>query len=420
MYALVDCNNFYASCERLFQPLLIGRPVVVLSNNDGCVIARSDEAKKLGIVMGTPAYLNEKMFKDNNVAVFSSNYTLYGDLSDRVMKTLMGFVPKIELYSIDEAFLDMSELGYTDLLKLGIDIRNTAFQHIGLPVSVGIAPTKTLAKMANRYAKKKYKDIGVFYAANKQLTDEMLSFTEVGDIWGIGHQYALLLKNKGIHTAMDVTKMPEEWMRTNMTVVGQRLWNELNGIPAIEWEYEAPPKKNICTSRSLGKLSGNKEILIEALTNHASKCALKLRKQHSVCSSIQVFLGTNPHKTEHKQYFPAITIECETPTNSTAEIIKYVCKGLDIIFKEGYLFMKCGVIVNGLLPDELIQKNMFDTKDRAKENKIMNTMDTINAQMGKDVVRMAVQRFDNRYKLRADHLSPRYTTNINEILKVKL
>src|SRR5687767_4759950 len=193
MFALVDCNNFYASCERLFQPKLNDKPVVVLSNNDGCVIARSDEAKALGIVMGTPAYMSEGLFRKNDVYVFSSNYTLYGDLSERVMKTLTLFV----LYSIDEAFLDMGELVYSDLLKLGITIRKTVMQNIGIPVTIGIAPTKTLAKMANRYAKKKFKDVGVFYAANDTLINEMLEFTEVEDIWGIGRQYALLLRKNG-------------------------------------------------------------------------------------------------------------------------------------------------------------------------------------------------------------------------------
>ena len=420
MYALVDCNNFYASCERLFQPKLKGKPIVVLSNNDGCVIARSDEAKAIGIEMGTPAYLNEKMFKENNVVVFSSNYTLYGDLSDRVMKTLASFVPRLELYSIDEAFLDMSEMAYTDLAKLGITIKAAVGGNIGIPVCVGIAPTKTLAKMANRYAKKKYKELGVFYAANQQLIDEMLDYTEVGDIWGIGRQYANLLKKNGYHTAMDVSKMPEEWMRTNMTVVGQRLWNELNGKPAIEWEYEAPPKKNICTSRSFGKLTGDKEILIEAVSNYAGRCALKLRNQNSICKSINVFLQTNPHKVEHKQFMPSISIECETPTSSSGEIIRYCLKGLDIIYQPGYLFMKCGVVLNGIIPDDMVQASLFDIKDRHKDKKVMQAMDKINKSLGKDLVKMAVQKFDNRYKLRADYLSKHYTTDINQILKVQI
>lgn len=420
MYALVDCNNFYASCERLFQPKLEGRPVVVLSNNDGCTIARSDEAKAIGIEMGTPAFMIEDVFKKHNVAVFSSNYTLYGDLSDRVMKTLATFVPKLEVYSIDESFLDMSDLVYQDLAKLGMDIRETVKRNIGIPVSVGIAPTKTLAKMANRYAKKKYKKIGVFYAANNELIDEILSFTEVEDIWGIGRQYAALLRRNGCKTAKDVTNIPEEWMRTNMTVVGQRLWNELRGIPSIEWEYEPPAKKNICTSRSFGKLTGDKTILIEAASNYAAACAVKLRNQQSCAKAMSVFINTNQHKTEQPQYSASIGLEFERPTNLTGEIIQYALKGLDIIYKEGYLFKKVGIIMLGLIPESQSQGSLFDKRDRTKNRELLKTVDKLNRMMGKDSVRMAVQGYQRRYKLRADYLSNKYTTNINEILKVKI
>ena len=420
MYALVDCNNFYASCERLFQPKLEHRPVVVLSNNDGCTIARSDEAKQIGIEMGTPAFELTDTFSKYNVAVFSSNYTLYGDLSDRVMKTLITFVPKMEVYSIDEAFLDMSDLVYTDLAKLGMDIKQTIKKNVGLPVCVGIAPTKTLAKMANRYAKKKYKKLGVFYAANQELINEMLLFTSVEDIWGIGRQYAALLKKNGIHTEMDVTNIPEEWMRANMTVVGQRLWNELRGTASIEWEYEAPPKKNICTSRSFGKLTGDKTILMEAASNYAALCAAKLRSQKSCAKVIHVFINTNQHKTDQPQYARSISLEFETPTNLTGEIISYALKGLDIIYKPGYLFKKVGIMMFGLIPEDQIQKSLFDTKDRPKSKELMKTVDKLNKLLGRDAVRMAAQGFERRYKLRADYLSKKYTTNINEILKVKI
>ncbi len=420
MYALVDCNNFYASCERLFQPKLEHRPVVVLSNNDGCTIARSDEAKQIGIEMGTPAFELTDTFSKYNVAVFSSNYTLYGDLSDRVMKTLITFVPKMEVYSIDEAFLDMSDLVYTDLAKLGMDIKQTIKKNVGLPVCVGIAPTKTLAKMANRYAKKKYKKLGVFYAANQELINEMLLFTSVEDIWGIGRQYAALLKKNGIHTAMDVTNIPEEWMRANMTVVGQRLWNELRGTASIEWEYEAPSKKNICTSRSFGKLTGDKTILMEAASNYAALCAAKLRSQKSCAKVIHVFINTNQHKTDQPQYARSISLEFETPTNLTGEIISYALKGLDIIYKPGYLFKKVGIMMFGLIPEDQIQKSLFDTKDRTKSKELLKTVDKLNKLLGRDAVRMAAQGFERRYKLRADYLSKKYTTNINEILKVKI
>lgn len=394
---------------------------MVLSNNDGCVIARSDEAKALGIVMGTPAYMSEPLFNQHGVKVFSSNYTLYGDLSDRVMKTLASFVPKLELYSIDEAFLDMSELNYTDLLQLGMTIKKTVLKNIGIPVTVGIAPTKTLAKMANRYAKKRFKELGVYYAANDELIDEMLCNTEVGDIWGIGEKYAILLRKNGVQTAKDVTRLPAEWMRTNMSVVGLRMWHELQGMASIEWEYEPKQKKNICTSRSFGKLTNDYAVVKEALCNYAAACALKLRNQKSVCKSIHVFVSTNPHKIEMQQYQHSITIVCETPTNSTGEIIAYAVKGLDIVYRhDNYYYMKCGVMVLDLMAEAVVQGNMFEVRDRTREKEVLQTMDKLNVLMGKDTVRMASQKFERRYRLRAEHLSRKYTTDINQILTVKI
>ena len=420
MYALVDCNNFYVSCERLFNPKVEGKPVIVLSNNDGCAVSRSDEAKALGIEMATPAFMIKDLVQQHSVAVFSSNYTLYGDISDRVMKTLENFVPRLELYSIDEAFLDMHCLDYADLLELGMKIKNAIKQDIGIPVCVGIAPTKTLAKMANRYAKKYRKNIGVHWAANEKLINEMLAVTEVGDIWGIGRQYALFLKRNGFHTALDFISAPEEWIRKNMTVVVQRLFNELKGIPAIEWEAKRPAKKNICTSKSFGKLLRDKNEIREALCNYAAACALKLRNQNSCCRSINVFLQTNLHRTQDKQYSRSITIDLETPSNFTGEIIRYATKGFDIIFKEGYNYLKCGVIVSDIVPDERIQGSMFDTCDRNKNKTVMHAMDTINTNMGKEIVRLSVQGFEKRYRLKTDYLSAHFTTDINQVLKVKI
>jgi len=421
MLALVDCNNFYASCERLFQPELNNKPVVVLSNNDGCVIARSDEAKELGIVMGTPAHMIEDVFKENKVTVFSSNYTLYGDLSDRVMRTLSSFVPKLEIYSIDEAFLDMRELYYEKLLELGLNIRKTVIQNIGIPVTLGIAPTKALAKMANRYAKRRFKDLGVFYAANQRLINEMLQATEVEDIWGIGRQYALLLRRNNINTAEDFVNTPADWIRENLSVVGLRLWHELKGEPSIKWQFEPKRKKNICTSRSFGALTNDYSVVKEAVSNYAAACALKLRKEKSVCRSISVFISTNPFKVEMKQYSHAITMQCATPTNLTKEIIGYALKGLDIIFdKDGYYFKKCGVMVLDLIPEDYVQMNMFDIKNRTKDKTLASVMDKVNNTMGKNTLRMAVQRFERRYKLRAEKLSKKYTTDIRQILKVKI
>ena len=419
MIALVDCNNFYASCERLFNPKLQGRPIIVLSNNDGCAIARSDEAKAIGIVMGSPAYQLQDVIKQNNVAVFSSNYTLYGDISDRVMKTLSGFVPGIEIYSIDEAFLDMQSLAYSDLYKLGLQIKQTVKKNIGIPVSVGIAPTKALAKMANRFAKKTKKNIGVHLAHNNDLINEMLAYTNIGEVWGIGHQYALFLQKNGIKTALDFINVPEEWVRKELTVVGQRLYNELKGTSAIQWEEEVKDKKNICTSRSFGNLLSNKDDIKEALVNYAANCALKLRQQKCCCRKVKVYVQTNQHRIEDRQYSGSITIDLNTPSNTTAEIIKYASRALDIVFRPYHNYLKCGIEVLDLVSEDCIQTNLFTPAANTRQKDVMKALDKVNKSLGKEVVRMAVQGFDKKYRLKAEYLSPCYTTNIKHILKVK-
>ena len=277
MFALVDCNNFYCACEKLFNPQLEGRPVIVLSNNDGCAISRSDEAKALGIDMASPAFMMKNLLEKHHVAVFSSNYTLYGDMSRRIMETLSGFAPRMEIYSIDEAFLDLHQVRATDLLDLGFRIRRTIRKNIGIPVSVGIAPTKTLAKMANRYAKKNYPEAAVFWAANPGLTDEMLSATPVEEIWGIGGQHALFLTRSGFKTAADLLLAPEDWIKSHLSVKGLRMLYELRGIASVAWEEIEPTRKNICTSRSFGERLTDKNRIGEALANYAASCATKLQ-----------------------------------------------------------------------------------------------------------------------------------------------
>ncbi len=419
MFALVDCNNFYCSCERVFNPALNNRPVVVLSNNDGCVIARSEEAKALGIAMAVPEYMIRDKIKQHGVAVFSSNYTLYGDMSDRVMKLLAGFAPRIELYSIDEAFLDLAELRYANLAELGLRIRRTVAQHTGIPITVGIAPTKTLAKLANRYAKKKQHGPGVHWLANPELTRQALENTSIDDIWGIGKQYATLLSRRGIHTAADLLRAPEDWIRDKMSVVGLRLLKELKGTPCLEWEFEKKRRKNICTSRSFGTVSNQKDFMIEALTNHAAACAQKLRREKSCAGKINVFIKTNQFRNQDQQHEASITLQCEVPTSDTMEIIKYTLKGLDLIFQPGHNYQKCGVIVSDLVPEDMIQGSLVDTVDRARNKKLMATLDHVNAALGNESVRFAVQGFEKRYRLKAEYLSQRFTTNMNEVLHVK-
>ncbi len=420
MIAQVDCNNFYCSCERLFNPRLEGRPLIVLSNNDGCAISRSEEAKALGIAMAAPAFMMKKLLDKHDVAVFSSNYTLYGDMSNRIMETLGFFVPDIEMYSIDEAFLDLRAMGHTDLLELGFKIRRTIRKNIGIPVSIGIAPTKTLAKMANRHAKKNYRQAAVFWAASPSLTEEMLSATPVEEIWGIGNQHALFLSGSGFKTAADFLRAPEDWVKKHLSVAGLRLLYELRGISCIAWERERPARKNICTSRSFGKRIADKGRIAEALANYAAACAAKLREDNTCCRSLRVFIQTNPHKTEEAQYLRSIDLDLERASNHSGEIIKAALRGLDLIFKAGFLYMKCGITVMDLVPESAVQASCFDGADKEKNSLVMRTMDQINRSMGKEILRPAVQGFERGYRLKADYLSPRYTTRMSEILKIQI
>lgn len=421
MIALVDCNNFYASCERVFNPSLESKPVVVLSNNDGCVIARSEEAKQIGIEMGAPAFMMEEMLIKNKINVFSSNYTLYGDLSERVHKLLETFTPLIENYSIDEAFLDFSELKYKNLYDYGIEIRKKIKQCIGIPVTVGIAPTKTLAKMANRYAKKTQKKIGVYSLDTPEKIKEVLAWTEIADVWGIGGQHSRRLKWMGINTAADfIEKLNPDWVRKNMTVVGERMLNELKGIPSIQWEEIMKPKKGICTARSFGKLLSEKKDIQEALANYAANCAVKLRKQKSCTGALHIFIQTNIHRTQDKQYSRSITLKMPVPTSSSIEIVRYAFKGLDIIYKPGYNYKKTGIIVTDIIPDTQVQSSFFDTVNREKDARVMKTLDLVNNRFGKDLVKLAAQGYTKKWKLRQERLSPCYTTNIDQVLTIKI
>jgi DNA polymerase V len=306
MIALVDCNNFYASCERLFAPELRSKPVVVLSNNDGCVIARSDEAKAMGIKMGVPAFEIKNLIERQKVYAFSSNYTLYGDISNRVVQTLSQFTDEIEIYSIDEAFLNLR--GFSNLESYATQIRSIVKQHTGIPTCVGVAPTKTLAKIANRYAKKHHKDVGVWVLDTPEKVEQALKATSTEDIWGVGRRYAKMLEAHNILTAYDLSKTNESWVKAKMSVVGQRMLYELRGISCLSLELINEPKKNICTSRSFGIMLTDKAPLSEAIANFAAACAFKLRKQRSVANFIQVFVTTNPFAKNEKQYFNSITI----------------------------------------------------------------------------------------------------------------
>jgi DNA polymerase V len=311
-------------------------------------------------------------------------------------------------------------MGHMNLLDLGFRIRSTIRKNIGIPVSIGIAPTKTLAKMANRYAKKNHRQAAVYWAANTSLTEEMLSATPVGEIWGIGNQHALFLSRSGFKTAAEFVHAPEDWVKKNLSVTGLRLLYELRGISSISWEEEKQLRKNICTSRSFGKRISEKNQIAEALANYAACCAAKLRGEKTCCRRIQVFIQTNPHKTDEAQYLRSIDMDLERASNHTGEIIKTALRGLDIIFKPGFLYMKCGVTVMDLVPEAAVQSSCFDRADLEKNGLVMRTIDHINRSLGKEIVRSAVQGFERKYKLKTEYLSQRYTTRMAEILKITI
>lgn len=421
MYGLIDCNNFYASCERVFQPKLEGIPIVVLSNNDGCVVARSQEVKDLGIKMGVPVFQIKNEIKQHNIKVFSSNYTLYGDISNRVMSTISEFVANYEVYSIDEIFVDFTGFEkHFDLVEYAKEIKNTVRRNTKIPVSIGIASTKTLAKAANKLVKKHYRDIGVCYIKNQIEARELLKDFDVADIWGIGRQYDKLLKKHGFNTALQLMDASDVWIRKNLSVVGERLVNELRGIPCIEMEEVKPNKKGICVSRSFGKMIDDLPTLSESLSTHANRASQKLREQNSNTSLISVFIHTNRFRSDLPQYFASKDIQLPIPTNDGGNIIKAALRGLELIYKEGYKYKKCGIYLNDITSADGIQQNLFEEDDSDKKNRLNKAMDILNKKFGKETLVYGVQGFKKEWKLRQENLSLSYTTKLSDIPIVNL
>jgi DNA polymerase V len=420
LFALCDCNNFYASCERVFDPSLNGKPVVVLSNNDGCVIARSNEAKALGIKMGDPFFKIRNLVEHNQVHAFSSNYVLYGDMSDRVMHTLAQFTPHVEVYSIDECFLDLGDFYDIDLISYAWEIKRTVTKWTGIPVSLGVAHTKALAKVANKLAKKSAKANGVLVLTEPYHIQKALEATKIEDVWGIGRQYAKFLQNHQIHTALDFTNASENWIRKHMTVVGVRLHKELRGKSCLELEEVTPPKKGICTSRSFGTKLTSLEEVQEATASYAAKCAKKLRAQKSCARLVTVFIQTNPYSENDRQYYNSKTICMPVATNSDIELIHYATLALKAIFKPHHWYKKSGVIVTEIVPEDQIQFDLLDTVDRSKHNRLMKVMDELIDRFGRSKVQVAAQGISKSWILKSDYKSPCYTTRMNEVPIVNL
>lgn len=414
MLALVDCNNFYVSCERIFNPSLEGIPVVVLSNNDGCIISRSNEAKALGFKMGEPVFKRRDLIEKHNVKVYSSNYALYGDISHRVMNTLRNYSPMVEIYSIDEAFLDLTGIN-TNLTKFGQTIRNQILKNIGMPIGIGIGATKSLAKVANKIAKK---DRGVFAIETENQRLWALENTHIEDVWGVGRRYAVLLKKHGVNTALDFTKLSTDWIRNHMTVVGHRLRDELLGKPCIAMETVMQPKKNIATTRAFGKKLSDIGYIREAVSAHATSCAAKLRRQKSVARFVTVFIHTDPFSETQKYVSRSITVTLPMASNSDLILAKAALAGLNEIFIPNLLYKKTGVIVSEISSENAIQQNLFEKFDTGRLNAVSQVTDFLNARYGNRTIKLAVQGSSREWKLRQEKLSPGYTTRWDDILSV--
>lgn len=425
MKAIVDCNNFYCSCERLFQPHLDRKPVVVLSNNDGCIVSRSDEAKKLGVEMAGPYFMAKPLIEKHDVAVFSSNYNLYGDLSWRVMETLRILIGKknVEVYSVDEAFLDLSIFPAEDLFPIAKEIRTTTEDWTGIKVSVGVAPTKVLAKLANRIAKKDKQRTGcVTVLDTEESISAALRKTAVGDIWGVGYQYAQKLINTwGIYDAWQLRNASEDFAHTHLGgVVGIRLIRELKGIPAKEMEDELVIKKMITTTRMFGNPVGDIESIKEAVATYTSRAAEKLRRQHSAARVVNVFVvarGEN-HNVDYRGATHSDHITLPTATSFTNELIKPAVAIVDKLYKKGTLYKKAGVMLSGIVPDSSIQGNLFLSETKNCERKLMDMIDNINFSQRDDVLKFAASGTTRDWKMRQELRSPRYTTRWDELYEV--
>lgn len=417
MFALIDCNNFYASCERVFRPELNHQPIVVLSNNDGCVIARSNEAKALGIPMGAPAFEYQKCFRQHQVHVFSANFALYGDMSRRVMNILEEYSPESEIYSIDEIFLNLSGMDAYNLHEYGISMREKVWKWTGIPTSIGIAHTKTLAKVANRIAKKfpdPTKNVHLILSNEQRI--KALKWIDIQDIWGIGKQHAHRLKTIGIHKGYDFTQLSAEWIRKNMGVVGLRLQQELLGTPTLAIEYPKP-RKNIATTRSFETLYTDIDAVKERISAFAVSCAEKLRKQHTCCLSITIFICTPQHRTHLPQYSRSIHIKLPYPTHSAIELSQFATQALLKIFKPGYAYKKAGVIVHNLINENQLQKKLFENRNE-QHIPLMQAIDKINQMIGQQKVRLASQDLKQVWKMKQEKLSPRYTTRLEDIITI--
>lgn len=422
MYALVDCNNFYASCERVFQPKLNGKPIAILSNNDGCVISRSNEAKAVGIPMGAPAFQIKDLIKEKEVAVFSSNYPLYGDLSNRVMNILNQFTPNIEIYSIDEAFLNFDGLSIEDYHSYGLQMKTRVQKWVGIPVCIGFAETKALSKVANKIAKKfQDRTQGIYVIDTEEKRIKALKWTKIEDVWGIGYRTIKKAKVRNIQTALDfIQPQHEAWIKREMGVIGLRLKQELEGKSVLDLEPVVLQKKSIATTRSFPKQIAVFDLLRERIATFAAVCAEKLREQHSCCHTIIVMLVIDKHSVNTSKYYFNKAITLPYASNSTLTISNAAIALLKELHRgnEGIKFKKAGVIVTELIDENKKQLHLFE-EENPKHLALMKTIDQLNSKIGMTKVKLATQNLNLTWNMNQNHLSPKYTTKFKEILEIQ-
>ncbi len=413
--ALIDCNSFYVSCERLFNPKIRRLPVVVLSNNDGCIISRSNEAKALGIKMGEPYFKARNIIIKNNVQVFSSNYSLYGDISRRVMRTLKRFNSKIEVYSIDEAFLDLSNFSDKEVKDVGKEIRNTVLQWTGIPTSIGIAETKTLSKVANHIAKKQKS--GVVSLVNIKDLDPILEKVEVRDIWGVGKQLSKFYIKNGIYNAKQLKNASNTWIKKTKNVLSSRTAMELRGVPCIEIETKQTKRKSCCVSRSFGKKVEKLRELKESVTSYCLNAAEKIRSESLVCKSITVFIRTSPFQNKGIFYSNSKTIDFPIATNNSIEIVKNALAGLDLIYKDGFKYQKAGITLSGLSDSEKGNSLFKSTKDERIKN-LMQSIDNTNYRYGRSTISLASAGINKKWSMRRQYSSKIDTADFYSLPKI--
>jgi DNA polymerase V len=417
MYALVDCNNFYASCERVFNPNLCHKPVAILSNNDGCVISRSDEAKAIGLPMGAPIFKWEGFCKANKIQVFSSNYPLYGDMSSRVMQILEQFTPDVEVYSIDEAFLEFKGFNNYNFNDYGNQIRQRILKWTGIPTCVGIAPTKALSKVANKIARKFPEQTkGVYVIDSDEKRIKALKWTKIEDVWGIGWRLQKRLKAKGCKTAFDFTQLHDDWVRKTFSITEWKLKKDLEGNPKILLD-EPKNKRAIATTRSFDYTYSDLNYIKERVSTFATSCAEKLRKQQSSCNMIYVILSSDRHKKDAQQHRGSTIVSLPYPTDSSLIISKEAVRAVTTIFKEGIKYKRAGIIVMGLVPNNNYQLDMFQ-HENPKHKSLMSAIDGLNKKYKDNKIKLGNQDLERTWKMRQERLSPRYTTNINDIIKI--